>query len=107
MKKSKPEIFTKIINVIQEMSSKVNMNPEEMNAKLKIHIKEIIKHDDELSKITEEALELTGEQLIARLDLEHLKINRTPNQMIDEYDEEVSKQKNQKTMKKEPPKQSY
>jgi hypothetical protein len=60
MKKSKPEIFTKIINVIQEMSSKVNMNPEEMNAKLKIHIKEIIKHDDELSKITEEALELTG-----------------------------------------------
>ena len=107
MKKSKPEIFTKIINVIQEMSSKVNMNPEEMNAKLKIHIKEIIKHDDELSKITEEALELTGEQLIARLDLEHLKINRAPNQMIDEYDEEVSKQKNQKTMKKEPPKQSY
>lgn len=40
-----------------------------MNAKLKIHIKEIIKHDDELSKITEEALELSGEQLIARLDL--------------------------------------
>lgn len=36
------------------------MNPEEMNAKLKIHIKEIIKHDDELSKITEEALELSG-----------------------------------------------
>jgi hypothetical protein len=38
------------------MSSKTGMNPEEMNAKLKIHIKEIIKHDDELSKITEEAL---------------------------------------------------
>lgn len=100
MKKSKPEIFTKIINVIQEMSSKVGMNPEEMNAKLKIHIKEIIKHDDELSKITEEALELTGEQLIARLDLEHLKINRAPNAMIDEYDEEISKQKNSKALKK-------
>jgi hypothetical protein len=47
---------------------------------------------------------LTGEQLISRLDLEHLKINRTPNQMIDEYDEEVSKQKNQRPIKKEPPK---
>lgn len=69
MKKSRPEIFTKIINVIQEMSGKIGMSPEEMNTKLKIHIKEIIKHDDELSKITEEALELSGEKLIARLDL--------------------------------------
>jgi len=42
--------------------------------------------------------------LIARLDLEHLKVNRVPNQMIDEYDEDVSKQKNQRAMKKEPPK---
>ncbi len=86
MKKSKPEIFTRIISVIQDLSSKTGMSPEEMNAKLKIHIKEIIKHDDQLSKITEQALELTGEQLIARLDLEHLKVNRAPNQMIDEYD---------------------
>ena len=38
------------------MSSKANMNDEEMNAKLKVHIKEIIKHDHELNKITEEAL---------------------------------------------------
>ena len=40
-----------------------------MNTKLKIQIKEITKHDDELIKITEEALYLSGEQLIARLDL--------------------------------------
>lgn len=46
MKKSRPEIFTKIINVIQEMSSKTGMSQEEMNAKLKIHIKEIIKNDE-------------------------------------------------------------
>jgi hypothetical protein len=56
MKKNRPEIFSKIITCIQDMSSKANMNDEEMNAKLKIHIKEIIKHDHELNKITEEAL---------------------------------------------------
>jgi len=38
------------------MSNKIDLNPEEMNSKLKIHIKEIIKHDEELIKITEEAL---------------------------------------------------
>ena len=89
------------------MSSKTGMNPEEMNAKLKIHIKEIIKHDDELSKITEEALQLSGEQLIARLDLEHLKVNRVPNQMIEEYDEDLSKPKNQRPLKKEQPKSVF
>lgn len=83
MKKNRPEIFSKIIACIQEMSSKANMNDEEMNAKLKVHIKEIIKHDHELNKITEEALQLTGDQLIDRLDLEHLKLNKLPNQMID------------------------
>lgn len=56
MKKSRPEIFTKIISVIHDLSGKTGVNPEELNAKLKIHIKEIIKHDEELNKITEEAL---------------------------------------------------
>lgn len=39
MKKSRPEIFTKIISVIQDLSCKTGVNPEELNAKLKIHIK--------------------------------------------------------------------
>lgn len=52
MKKNKPEIFTKTINVIQEMSNKVGMSAEEMNSKLRVHIREIIKHDEELSRIT-------------------------------------------------------
>lgn len=46
VKKTRPDMFSKIISVIQEMSNKTDINAEEMNAKLKIHIKEIIKHDE-------------------------------------------------------------
>lgn len=46
VKKTRPDMFSKIISVIQEMSSKTDISAEEMNAKLKIHIKEIIKHDE-------------------------------------------------------------
>jgi hypothetical protein len=69
IKKTRPEIFSKLISIITDMSGKNGANganpmsvmtPEEMNTKLKIQIKEITKHDEELIKVTEEALYLSG-----------------------------------------------
>ncbi len=69
IKKTRPEIFSKLISIITDMSGKNGVNganpmsvmtPEEMNTKLKIQIKEITKHDEELIKVTEEALYLSG-----------------------------------------------
>ena len=47
-----------------------------------MRIKEIVKHDHELCKITEEVLEMSGEQLINRLNLDHMKSTKQ-NSMSD------------------------
>lgn len=45
-----------------------------MNKNLKPRLKEIIKGDIELERITEETLDLTAEELISRRSMEHLKV---------------------------------
>ena len=60
IKKTRPEVFTNIIKVIQQMSSNMIPHIDDMNNHVKTHIKEIIKHDSELNKITEEALDMKG-----------------------------------------------
>ena len=61
IKKTRPEIFNKLIIIITDMSSGRNgangmaidaTTREELNTKLKIQIKEITKHDEELIKAT-------------------------------------------------------
>lgn len=56
----------------------------EISKSLKPRLRDIIKGDAELERITEEALDLTGEELISRKNLDHLKIPKTVTNMVEE-----------------------
>jgi len=60
VKKNRPDIFQRIITMIQELSRTNGQNQVEISKMLKPRLKEIIKGDPELERITEEALDLTG-----------------------------------------------
>ena len=74
VKKNRPEVFQRIITLIQDLSRSNGDNQGEISKSLKPRLREIINGDPELERITEEALDLTGEELINRKHLEHLKM---------------------------------
>jgi hypothetical protein len=77
VKRHRPEIFERIIEMIQELSKAKGLNTLEISKSLKPRLKEIINGDPALEKITEEALDLSDEEIIARKNLEHLKMPKT------------------------------
>jgi len=66
-----------------------------MSKLLKPRLKEIIEGDTELERITEEALECTGEELINRKNLEYLKLPKQSAVIIEE-EKDISRQPVQK-----------
>jgi hypothetical protein len=56
----------------------------EISKSLKPRLREIIKGDPELERITEEALDLTGEEMINRKNLEHLKMPKPVPNLVEE-----------------------
>ncbi len=73
VKKNRFDIFSKIIELINDLSKSKGENPLEISKSLKPRLKDIVEGDKELERITEEALDLTGEEIISRKNLEHLK----------------------------------
>ena len=71
VKKKKSPVFEQIIKMINEVSSRDGggESPEDKNRNIKNYLRDIIKGDEELEKITEEALDITGEELIHRQNL--------------------------------------
>lgn len=81
IKTNRPEIFEKIIKLIHDLSRSKGENPVEISKSLKPRLRDIIKGDPELERITEEALDLTGEELINRKNMEHLKMPKITNNL--------------------------
>lgn len=61
VKKNRIDIFEKIIRMIQELSKAKGESAIEISKILKPRLKDIVDGDKELERITEEALDLTGE----------------------------------------------
>jgi hypothetical protein len=86
VKKNRAEVFDEIIRLIQDLSKCKGENPIEISKSLKPRLRDIIKGDAELERITEEALDLTGEELINRKNMDHLKVPKTVTNMVEEPD---------------------
>lgn len=84
VKKNRADVFDEIIRLIQELSKIKGENPLEISKSLKPRLRDLTKGDPELEKITEEALDLTGEELINRKNMEHLKVPKANNNMAEE-----------------------
>ena len=61
VKKNRPEVFQRIISLIQDLSRSNGESQMDISKSLKPRLREIINGDPELERITEEALELSGE----------------------------------------------
>lgn len=92
VKKNRNDIFEKIIQMIQELSKSKGENAVEISRSLRPRLKEIVDGDKDLERITEEALDLTGEELISRKSLDHLKSSKQPPQAIEEEKETTKQQ---------------
>lgn len=80
-KNSNREIFERIIAMINELSKSKPENSGEISKILKPLLKEIVVGHKDLERITEEAVDLTNEELIARKNLDHLKSKQVPPQI--------------------------
>lgn len=84
VKNNRPDIFNRIITMIQELSKSKGEGNHEVSKMIMPKLKEIVAGDPQLEKLTEESLAMTEEELIRRKNLDHLKVNRVFSQILDE-----------------------